>query len=81
VDVVKVAHHGSADQHPALLDRLRPALALVSCGADNTYGHPAPRTLAALDAAGVTVLRTDRHGALAVTGGGDGPRGVVQRPP
>ncbi|MFV0136054.1 ComEC/Rec2 family competence protein [Streptomyces sp. HMX87] len=68
VDVLKVAHHGSAYQDPALMRRVAPRLALISCGEDNPYGHPAPSTLGALRAQGVTVLRTDRDGALAVTG-------------
>jgi competence protein ComEC len=68
VDVLKVAHHGSAYQDPALLARLRPRLALISCGADNPYGHPSPRTVAALRAQGATVLRTDTDGPIAVTG-------------
>ncbi|MDF9813196.1 beta-lactamase superfamily II metal-dependent hydrolase [Streptomyces sp. SPB162] len=68
VDVLKVAHHGSAYQDPALLSRLRPRLALISCGADNPYGHPAPRTLSALRAQGARVLRTDTDGTIAVTG-------------
>ncbi|MEU5362493.1 ComEC/Rec2 family competence protein [Streptomyces sp. NPDC005925] len=68
VDVLKVAHHGSAHQDPDLLRRAAPRLALVSAGADNSYGHPAPATLAALRAGGAVVLRTDRDGALAVTG-------------
>lgn len=68
VDVLKVAHHGSAYQDPALLARLRPRLALISVGADNPYGHPAPRTVAALRAQGATVLRTDTDGSVAVLG-------------
>lgn len=72
VDVLKVAHHGSAYQDARLLDRLRPRIALISCGADNPYGHPAPRTLAALRSAGALVRRTDRNGALAVTGSPEG---------
>ncbi|MEU5568482.1 ComEC/Rec2 family competence protein [Streptomyces coeruleorubidus] len=70
VDVLKVAHHGSAYQDPGLMDRAAPRLALISCGADNSYGHPAPGTVAALRAGGAAVLRTDRDGALAVVGGG-----------
>ncbi|MFF7307455.1 ComEC/Rec2 family competence protein [Streptomyces sp. NPDC008137] len=70
VDVLKVAHHGSAYQDPGLIRRAAPRLALISCGADNTYGHPAPGTVAALRAGGATVLRTDRDGALAVVGEG-----------
>ncbi len=78
VAVLKVAHHGSGEQYAPLLERLRPGLALIPVGADNSYGHPAPRTLDALDAVGATVLRTDLHGALAVTAGPDGPGGVVR---
>lgn len=70
VDVLKVAHHGSAHQDFAFLRRIAPRLALISCGEDNTYGHPAPGTVAALRARGATVLRTDRDGALAVAGEG-----------
>lgn len=70
VDVLKVAHHGSAYQHPELLERLRPRYAVISAGAENSYGHPAPETVAALEAAGATVLRTDLHGAVAVTATG-----------
>ncbi|CAL9566632.1 MBL fold metallo-hydrolase [Streptomyces sp. Tu 3180] len=72
VDVLKVAHHGSAYQDPGLMRRVAPRLALVSAGEDNPYGHPAPSTLAALRARGATVLRTDRDGALAVVGGEEG---------
>ena len=68
VDVLKVAHHGSAYQDPELLRRLQPRLALISVGAGNTYGHPAPRTLAALRAEGAAVLRTDVDGPIAVAG-------------
>ena len=46
-DVVKVAHHGSADQDPALYALAEPALALVTVGADNTYGHPRREILGA----------------------------------
>ncbi|MFC8360420.1 ComEC/Rec2 family competence protein [Streptomyces griseorubiginosus] len=74
VDVLKVAHHGSAYQDPELIRRAAPRLALISVGADNSYGHPAPSTVAALRAGGAVVLRTDRDGSLAVVGSG-GDRG------
>ncbi|WP_105974492.1 ComEC/Rec2 family competence protein [Streptomyces geranii] len=70
VDVLKVAHHGSAYQDPDLIRAAAPRLALISCGADNTYGHPAPSTVAALRDGGAVVLRTDVDGALAVVGAG-----------
>ncbi|WP_024756729.1 ComEC/Rec2 family competence protein [Streptomyces exfoliatus] len=77
VDVLKVAHHGSAHQDPGLIRAARPRLALVSVGSDNPYGHPAPRTVEALRAGGARVLRTDRDGAIAVVGAG---RGLVAVP-
>ncbi|MET7660981.1 ComEC/Rec2 family competence protein [Streptomyces sp. NPDC005356] len=70
VDVLKVAHHGSAYQDPVFLRRVAPRLALISCGENNQYGHPSARTVAELRAGGAAVLRTDRDGALAVTGSG-----------
>ncbi|MFI8822560.1 ComEC/Rec2 family competence protein [Streptomyces sp. NPDC053431] len=72
VDVLKVAHHGSAHQDPGLIRAVRPRLALVSAGRDNPYGHPSPRTVSALRAGGARVLSTDREGAIAVTGAGVG---------
>ncbi len=67
VDVLKVAHHGSEDGGlPALLERTRPGLAVISAGLDNPYGHPAPSTLARLAEHGVRVLRTDRDGEIAI---------------
>jgi competence protein ComEC len=68
VDVLKVAHHGSAYQDPDLIRTVSPRLALISAGADNPYGHPAPSTVAALRAGGARVLRTDEDGAIAVAG-------------
>ncbi|MEU1077533.1 MULTISPECIES: ComEC/Rec2 family competence protein [unclassified Streptomyces] len=70
VDVLKVAHHGSAHQDPALLRAVRPRLALISAGKGNPYGHPAPSTVALLASSGARVLRTDTDGAIAVMGRG-----------
>ncbi|WP_235737575.1 ComEC/Rec2 family competence protein [Nocardioides alcanivorans] len=66
VDVLKVPHHGSRHQVFDFLTGLGPKVALVSAGADNDYGHPAPETLEALTDAGVSVLRTDVDGDVAV---------------
>jgi competence protein ComEC len=61
IDVLKVAHHGSDDAGlGALLDRIRPQLAVISVGEDNPYGHPTHSTLATLAGHGVPTLRTDR---------------------
>ena len=72
VDVLKVAHHGSEDPGlGALLDRTSPRLAVISVGADNSYGHPTPSTLAELAAHGVPTLRTDRDGTVVIDVTGD----------
>ncbi|MDP9390267.1 MAG: ComEC/Rec2 family competence protein, partial [Actinomycetota bacterium] len=67
-DVLKVPHHGSADADPALLAASGARVALISVGADNSYGHPTPRLLSWLAQAGMRVHRTDRDGDLAVVG-------------
>jgi len=80
VDVVKVAHHGSLYQDPALYARVRPRLALISVGEGNPYGHPAARTVQVLRGLGATVLRTDEDGPIAVTGDGPADLGTTYVP-
>ena len=83
---VKFAHHGSADQYDALYERIVASLALVSCGADNDYGHPTRSALALLARTGTAVARSDRDGTTLVAsrgselvtwsaGAGTGPSG------
>ncbi len=75
VDAMKVPHHGSSDPGlPEVLERLRPELAAIEVG-PNTYGHPTPSTLAALERAGVRTYRTDREGTVTVSV--DGGEAVV----
>ncbi|UTI62408.1 ComEC/Rec2 family competence protein [Paraconexibacter antarcticus] len=65
VDILKVSHHGSADPGlPGLLERLQPVVAGIEVGAGNTYGHPAPATLAALRAVVPQTVRTDVDGTV-----------------
>jgi competence protein ComEC len=72
LDVLKVPHHGSRYQDPGMLSGLRARVAVVSAGADNDYGHPAPATLGQVEQAGTLVRRTDEDGDVAVVAtGGD----------
>jgi competence protein ComEC len=66
VDVLKVPHHGSRYQDLPFLESLGARLAVISVGAGNDYGHPAPGTVSALAGTGERVLRTDRDGSVAV---------------
>src|SRR6185503_503709 len=63
--VLKVAHHGSAGSTSApFLRAIAPAVAVVSAGVDDPFGHPSAAALDRLAAAGVAVWRTDRDGAV-----------------
>lgn len=66
VDVLKVAHHGSADFSEGLYADAAAAVALIGVGADNDYGHPTGRALDALAASGTAAFRTDRDGLILV---------------
>jgi competence protein ComEC len=60
-DLLKVGHHGSrTSTTPLLLEAVRPRIALLSCGRENRFGHPAPATLRNLAAFGARTFRTDR---------------------
>jgi competence protein ComEC len=67
VDIYKVSHHGSVYQDELFTNGLSPQIAIISVGAGNSYGHPAPATLELLEQTGAKVLRTDRDGAIAIT--------------
>ncbi|MCR2826421.1 ComEC/Rec2 family competence protein [Microbacterium sp. zg.Y909] len=68
--VIKVAHHGSADQAQRLYRMLQPAVALVTVGVDNDYGHPRGEILDLLVEVGATIARTDRDGILVISSAG-----------
>lgn len=73
VDLLKVAHHGSRTATTAaLLEALRPAVAVVSVGAGNTFGHPSPDTLGRIAASGARILRTDLVGDVEAVFATDG---------
>lgn len=72
VDLVKVAHHGSADQSAVLYAELDATVGIIGVGADNGYGHPTDSLLELLSARRTSIVRTDRSGTtlLAVERGG-----------
>ena len=72
--IVKVAHHGSADQFPGFYSALGPELALVSDGIGNDYGHPTERALKILQDVGAQIHRTDLEGSIAVVSIAEGLR-------
>jgi beta-lactamase superfamily II metal-dependent hydrolase len=69
--VLKVGHHGSKYASSSdFLKRVKPEIAIVSCGAWNRYGHPAQAVLDRLKAANVKLYRTDLHGEITITSRG-----------
>jgi competence protein ComEC len=69
---VKVAHHGSADQDGRLYELADPAVALVTVGVENTYGHPRAEILTLLQQLGARIARTDVQGMIALWRAGEG---------
>lgn len=65
LEVLVVGHHGSRySTDPALLKKTRPENAIISVGADNSYGHPAQEVLDRLMAFDCHIYRTDRQGTV-----------------
>ena len=64
--VMKVAHHGSADQYPEFIEAMHPVVALISVGLNNEYGHPTKRTIRLLQSLGSIIVRTDQVGSAAL---------------
>ena len=64
-DVLKNGHHGSrTSSSEAMLDAVKPRIAILSCGVRNRFGHPHASTLSALATRSIWTLRTDRVGAV-----------------
>lgn len=71
-DVLKIGHHGSdSSSTESYLKAVNPGAAVISCGADNSYGHPHATVLTRLKRLGVTVYRTDTQGTIAITTNGE----------
>jgi len=71
-DVLKVPHHGAATSLPEFFEAVRADIAIVPVG-ENTYGHPVPSILDAIEAGGAQVWRTDQRGTVTVVFGPEGP--------
>lgn len=64
-DIIKLGHHGSASSSSeSFITSIKPRFALISCGLNNSYGHPAKRVVELLDDFGIIYGRTDLYGAI-----------------
>jgi competence protein ComEC len=69
-DVLKVGHHGSRTSTTEdFLDAVRPSVAVISCGKENTYNHPNKETLMKLGRPErkIMLFRTDKDGTVVIT--------------
>ncbi len=65
IEVLKVGHHGSKySTSDAFLDRITPEYGILSVGANNRYGHPAPEVVEKFKKRNITVFRTDKEGTI-----------------
>lgn len=71
-DVLKLAHHGSSNGISAeLLEAVQPRYGVISCGADNSYGHPHRETLDLLAKYRIETFRTDKLGTIVAASDGE----------
>ncbi len=67
-EILKVAHHGSADSTSLrFLNYLQVETAVISCGKNNSYGHPSDQVQRNLQSAEVDCYRTDENGTVMIT--------------
>jgi competence protein ComEC len=67
-DVLKVGHHGSSSSSSMpFLEAVKPEMAVISLGLDNSYGHPHAETLERFEEMDIEVFRTDLQGNILVT--------------
>ncbi|MBR6255904.1 MAG: DNA internalization-related competence protein ComEC/Rec2 [Lachnospiraceae bacterium] len=70
-DILKLGHHGShTSSSQEFLDLISPRIVLVSCGADNPYGHPHKEVMERTAGMGCAVYRTDHDGCITIRAAG-----------
>lgn len=68
ITLLKVAHHGSKySTSEEFLQMINPAIAVISCGKNNRYGHPHEETLERLSEADISWFCTKDYGAITVS--------------
>ena len=72
VDILKLGHHGSkTSSGQRFLERTSPRLAIVSAGANNRYGHPAPEVIDRVKMLGIPIVSTAEEGTITLFSDGE----------
>lgn len=67
-DVYVAGHHGSSSSSSAaFLDAVDPESVIISCGKDNSYGHPHMETVKTFEDRNLDIYRTDQQGEITFT--------------
>jgi competence protein ComEC len=81
-ELLKVGHHGSrSSSSPALIERVAPRVATLSCGVRNRFGHPHSETLRTLAGVGALALRLDQSGGVSWESDGEHQAITLFAPP
>lgn len=68
VDIIKLGHHGSkTSSSEEFLRQIKPRLAIISCGENNSYGHPHKETITTLESLGIPYRRTDEESTISIS--------------
>ncbi len=71
-DVIKIGHHGaSTSSSYDFISTISPKYAVISCGKDNSYGHPHTETINTLNRLGIKYYRTDKVGNIVFSSDGE----------
>lgn len=70
-DVIKIGHHGSkTSTSTSFLNKVKPKIAIISCGKNNDYNHPNTEIINRLKKVFCKIYRTDVHGDIILIGNG-----------
>lgn len=71
-DVIKFGHHGSStSSSDEFIKAISPTYGIISCGVDNSYGHPHKETLSIIEKYDIKTYRTDKNGEITITSDGN----------
>ncbi|MFY9198662.1 MAG: ComEC/Rec2 family competence protein [Acutalibacteraceae bacterium] len=79
-NVLKMGHHGSNTSNTErFLQAVNPSFSVISCGKDNSYGHPHEEVVELLNKYDINYKRTDKNGIIVVGSDGSNLTYITER--